>query len=205
MALPVIPDNIRVSVYGTMEGGVGWSNTFHLAKATGDTYTAAMADNVVNITKMYDPTGFGGTNFGLLHYATDGTAATQIVQTPLDGTTPSRTDSIALSGTSTQSALPAQTALPITFVTAKRGRSFRGRIFAPLNSREVINPDGRFNPADQAFIQSMLVALNTAFGAQTHPTQLHVASYKLVSSEAVVSFTCRLVYGHQTKRRGRGA
>jgi len=205
MPLPVIGDVIRCSVYGTVEGGVGWSNTFHLVKDIGDTYADAMADNVTNITKMYDPTGFGGTNFGFLHYSTDGTLAAQIVQTPLDGTTPSRTDSIALNGSSSQNPQPAQNAMLVTLLTAKRGRSFRGRLFVPANSREQLDGAGKLSAANVAFVQSMMTAANTAFQAQTHPTAFTVASYKLVQANDVTGYICRTVFGHQTKRRGRGA
>lgn len=205
MPLPVIANVIRVSVYGTIEGGVGWSNTFHIKKAAGDTFAAAMADNVVNITKMYDPAGFGGTNFGFLHYATDGTFATQIVQTPLDGTTPSRTDSIALAGSSSQTPQPAQNAMLVTLLTAFRGRSFRGRIFVPANSREQLDGSGHLGAANVAFVESMMNAMNAALDLQTHPCVLVVASYKLVVAHDVTSFKCRQVFGHQSHRRGRGA
>lgn len=205
MPLPVIANTIRCSVYGTIEGGVGWSNTFHLVKDNAATYTGAMSDAVPVITNMYTPAGFGGTNFGFLHYATDGTTATQIVQTPLDGTTPSRVDTIALSGSSSQAPQPAQNALLVTLRTAIRGRSFRGRIFAPCNSREQLDSNGKFGAADIAFVESMMTAANNAFIANTRPTAFTVASYKLNLETAVTGFTCRAVYGHQTHRRGRGA
>jgi hypothetical protein len=205
MPLPIIANQIRVSVYGTIEGGVGWSNTFHIGKDAGSSYANTMADNIVNITKLYQAAGFGGTAFGCMHFATDGTKVTSVVQTPLDGVTPSRTDNLALTGSSSQAALPAQTAVSVTLLTAIRGRSYRGRVYWPCNSREMVDTDGTFAAADGGFVESTWAAFDTALQAQTRPAKLFVASYKLGSAEQTTGTKCRLVYAHQTKRRGRGA
>lgn len=205
MPLPVIANTIRASVYGTCEGGVGMSNTFHIVKDNAASYANAMADCAATIAQMYSAAGFGGTNFGWAHYANSGSKINQIVQTPLDGTTPSRSDSVAISGTGATDALPAQTALLITLRTAIRGRSFRGRVFWGGLDRGTMGPDGRFPAADVAFVEAAWTAFNTALVAQTRSCALTVASYHLVLETAVSGFTCRTVYGHQTRRRGRGA
>jgi hypothetical protein len=205
MPLPIIANVIRCTVYGTVEGGVGWSNTFHFKKGAGDTFAQAMGDASVPVTNLYTAAGFGGTNFGWPHYATDASFANQIVMTPLDGVTASQTFVLGTAGVSAQNPLPAQNAVAVTSRTIKRGRSFRGRVFWPANSREVIDGSGKFGAANVVFVESAWNAFIAALAATPHPSTFVVASYHLLSSETVIGFTCRATYAHQTARRGRGA
>lgn len=203
--LPVIDSIVRVSVFGTIESGAGWSNTFHYLAPDGFTFDDTMENAAGVIEQWYSPAGFGGGNYGVLHYSTDGTTATQIVQTPLDGISSSRVDSIALAGSSNQAPLPGQNAIVTTLLTGARGRSNRGRQYWPSNNREVIDGTGHLAAADVALIEDAWPTFDLALQAMPTPCYLYVASYTHATARAVTGFVVRNTYGHQTKRRGRGA
>jgi hypothetical protein len=207
MSLPVIADVIRCSVFGTVEGGVAWSNTFHVKKDNANTFTDTIADLQVQVALLYSIAGFGGTDFGWGHYATDGSVVTSMIYTPLDGATSSKTFAVSIAGTSSQEPLPPQNAIAITINTGLRGRSKRGRVFWACTSREVMT-GAKLGAANVTMIESAWEAFQDATDAMAHPAHLGVASYKLGSFQVATAeapVTCRSVYAHQSKRRGRGA
>lgn len=205
MPLPVITDVCRITLSGLVEGGVGWSNTIHVARTSTGSWSTSIPLIDAEISKLYSQAGYGAGKYGWAQYNTDGTTFKQATYTPLDGATASTTINHSGTGVSTQAALPAQNAMVITLKTGTRGRSYRGRVFWTCNSREVMNGDGTIAQADLDGTVLAWQAFNTALGALATPCGLVVASYKNATSNAVTGYQPRAVMGHQTHRRGRGA
>ncbi len=205
MPLPVIADVCRVTLSGIVEGGVGWSNTLHIAR-TGTTSWSTLIPLIdAEISKLYAQVGYGAGKYGWAQYCTDGTTFKQATYTPLDGASASTTLNHSQTGVSTQSAPPAQNAMSITLKSGLRGRSYRGRVFWVCNSREVMSPDGTIAQADLDGTVLAFQAFNAALGGLVGPCGLVVASYLHGTSTAATGFQPRAVMAHQSHRRGRGA
>lgn len=125
--------------------------------------------------------------------------------TPLDGV--GMTESFATTGTlgwvgnAVSGDVAPQVAVICKFLTNKRGRSYRGRMFMPWAAENVIS-NGKLVPASltagQTAISSWWGALTTA-GAI-----LQVASYTHGTSEPVTAVQVESLLGTQRKRQFRG-
>lgn len=145
--------------------------------------------------------------FGWGHFAADSSTVGQLIATPLDGATASTTLGVTLVGGSAQEPLPPQNAISITLNTGLRGRSRRGRIFWAATSREV-SSHGVLTATNGGYIESTFEAFGDALGGYAKPILMGVASYlhgDFVPCLEPTPVTARLVYAHQTKRRGKGA
>jgi len=207
MTLPVIANVIRVSVFGTVEGGVGWSNTFHLIKDASTTYAAAIGAAQTEVTTLYSSTGYGGGKEGWGEYATDGSHTAQVIYTPLDGTTASTTFAMVQSGQSSQEPTSPQNAISCTINTGLRGRSNRGRVFWACTSREILS-GGKVAAANVASINACWKQFNDNLIASGAPSSLAVASYlhsSVHAADPTRPVSAHATLAHQTKRRGAGA
>lgn len=205
MPLPVIANCIRCTVFGTVEGGVGWANTMHFSKLTGNSNGQAISDADTEVRKLYQQIGYGAGKYGWAQYNSDGTKVLGSSYTPLDGSTASTSFSWTQAGVSSQAPLPAQNAMSITLRTGLRGRSYRGRVFWTCSNREVIDTNGLIADADLAGTTSAFASFIAALEAKTSPLELVVASYLHGTASTVLSAQPHGVMAHQTHRRGRGA
>jgi hypothetical protein len=129
-----------------------------------------------------------------------------VIITPLDGSSTSYpfTPGVVAkwAGVSTGQAPVPQTSNLIKLLTAKRGRSYRGRIYLPWLD-ETVQDSGHVAPATITATTAAWVAFWTALNADGAPLQ--VASYKNATSEAVIALACENFVGTQRKRNRRNS
>jgi len=90
-----------------------------------------------------------------------------------------------------------QVAAIMKFVTAKRGRSYRGRIYAPWPPESLVTR-GSFSPTDVAGWTSAWIT----FGAAVSGDGLDhvIASYKLASAEKIIAYAGETLSATQRRR-----
>lgn len=120
--------------------------------------------------------------------------------TPLDGssvTYPYDTGSPTnLSGLRTTNSPQLQVANIVKMLTAKRGRSYRGRVFLPWVD-EAASEDGKL-PGAAPIVTAAWVAFRTAMAGDDF--HMCVASYKLATQEPVVAVACEAWVATQRRR-----
>lgn len=127
MALPVIANTIRTAVQGVATNSHKWENVLHFRKDPGISYAAAIALLDPLLLAHLRTNVAGGQAW---QGAAPGSASlTQIVYTPLDGSSASTVATHAYAGLSGGDPLPVSTCLVVTARTALRGRSYRGRVY----------------------------------------------------------------------------
>jgi hypothetical protein len=103
-----------------------------------------------------------------------------------------------LAGTATPD-LPGATFVT-EFMTAKRGRSFTGRVMMPANADSLDHPTGIISGAGITLQQNFFQAIATALIALTPASTLVVASRKLQVSTVVTSIVTRPKAGNLRRR-----
>lgn len=198
MPLPLITDTMRVAVEGTAVNSHHWANILHFRKTSALTYTGAIA--------ILDP-------ILLSHYSTDAGAGqawkstrastwsiADFRYTPLDGTSVSVINTHFIQGVITASeALPANVALVATLRTAKRGRSYRGRVYEGGWTEAANQSNGNPSTADAAKVAAQYNALISALTSSG--VSLVVASYLHTSAENVLNVTCDARWDTQRRRQ----
>jgi hypothetical protein len=96
--------------------------------------------------------------------------------------------------------LPAQVALVTTLRTAKRGRSFRGRIYAFGFTEATNQADGTAEAIVAQNLSDRWDALNADLQANATPSEIVVASRKLASVEPVIVFDTNRAWDTQRRR-----
>lgn len=194
-ALPVITDVFRVALNWTDGAGQNAVNVIHLDCGGSADATAVMEllDDVVASN--------------LWPSVATGCHVNEVAITPLDGSSATQHFTPGTPGNWTGGAGSAeyepQIAAIVKLTTAHRGRSHRGRIYLPFTAESVVSKG-----ALDSTIAGDLTTAWTAFGAAlgtdpTTPSSFVVASYKLASADAVVSFFGETETGTQRRRQGR--
>lgn len=186
--LPVIADVFRVAIDWVGGSGQTAENVIHI-KAPGKT----AAQVVTAIDSDTDANMF-------LSVASAATAPHCSV-TPLDGSSATFSGVLAnWNGTAAGDYTPALAAI-ITLETAKRGRSYRGRIYLPFTAENRCT-NGEWsdltNPPAQAAAWAEW-STDIAVGGFTHV----VASYRHATAEAVVNYVSHIAFATQRRRQGR--
>lgn len=188
--LPVIADVFRVAiVHGTADNKRS-VNVINVRTTSGRTPSQVAHDLDLSVTTLHP--------FIALHSAYN-IDHVKLQVTKLDGVSPTieatPTDP-AWGGGTGGDAVP-EAALGMTIRTAKRGRSFRGRLFIGPVSESEIN-DGLFTGTQPADTSAAWSAWATAFNATGSAGEFGVASYKLAQFNPVTEFETHL--GVRTQR-----
>jgi hypothetical protein len=197
MALPVITDTIRVSVEGILANGNGWASIFHYRKTAILTYSGAITILDPLLIATYSTNAGAGLAWAPL--ASPSCSIQRIRYTPLDGSTVTTVISHVLPGSNTSAdPLPAGVAMVTTFYTAKRGRSYRGRVYTPGWTEGSNNSVGQIPAASATGWNTQWTAQQTALSSSgvTHV----VASYLHSTAENVVSYNTNTIWDSQRRR-----
>lgn len=192
MPLPVIADVFRCSFEWTnSDTGLSATNVMHFANS-GATPADIAADIDASVTAtMWSP-------------CDNHSHVREIDITPLDGTSvtfPFVTGSGAkYSGQQTSHSIVPQACSLIKLLTAKRGRSYRGRVYIPWTSEDGMT-NGHTDPANVAILNTAWHDFWTAMSAAGSP--LVIASYKLATAENVIASVCETFLATQRKRNAR--
>jgi hypothetical protein len=109
--------------------------------------------------------------------------------------------SISVTGSNSGSQpLPAQVAAVVTLRTAKRGRSFRGRIYAFGFTEATNQADATIEAIVAQNLTDRLEGLNAGLQAEAVSATIVVASRKLASVEPVVTFDTNTAWDTQRRR-----
>lgn len=129
-----------------------------------------------------------------------------LIVTPLDGggvSVPFATGSPAKwTGEQTNEEFSPQVAGIIKLLTAKRGRSYRGRVYLPWVA-ETSQTNGQLSTGSTASLDTSWIAFHTAM--TTAGFDWVVASYKLATAENVVAVGAELYTGTIRKRNARNS
>ena len=189
MHLPVIANTFRVAI-GWVDGTTGQiaTNVIHIEDPGGNApAVATMVDNAIN--------------HNMLAAVSDHAHINEYTVTPLDGVSGTivQTPSGINTGGGGSTSSPASSAV-VTVRTAKRGRSFRGRVFLPFIDEAQI-ADGLLTGG---------VELTTATGFATFLASISgaggtwvIASYKLATATPVTSVAVLRALGTQRRRQTR--
>lgn len=190
--LPVIADVVRVAI--------DWSNSFVTKPATNVMHFSAPGKTLAQVFTALDNRVVTNMWCG----ATVDTKAITVTLTPLDGSGSTLvqpvTPAAKWAGPAVTGDVVPQVAAIIKFATAKRGRSFRGRIFVPFTA-EAQQSSGVVTPATVAAATAAWATwLTNMNGDGVHPV---VASYKLGSAEAITAATAEAMTATQRRRQFR--
>lgn len=187
MPLPVITNTMRCSVRGLVPSGQQWVNTLHVRNPAGPITSTFL--NAVDAVLLRLYTGAAYTGGGaLLSLSVAAVTLVDIVYTPLDGTSVSTVVSHPVSGTGTGSnTLPSEVSEVVTFRTATRGRSHRGRNYLPCWNAGSMTTSGTIAGS---YVTLALAQYAGALSAITAlPGELVVASYLLSTATPVTAIT----------------
>lgn len=190
--LPVITDVFRVAFL--------WQSTDLPKSAVNVMHFEASGKTASQVATAIDAHVTAGMWFAQNSHA----AVTELDVTPLDGSGTTFTFATASAakwkgGSSTFDVNP-QVAAVVKMVTAKRGRSYRGRVFLPWVAENRVT-NGAFDPTDLAAVNALwatfLTDMNTA---SVHPV---IASYLHATSERVTGVSFEARTATQRRRQNR--
>lgn len=195
--LPVIPNTYRCALHWINQStGAGTAaNIFHVTNATGFPNSPA----VFTTLDAHAAIGMWGCVSNI--YRVD-----KITITPLDGVTASDEVTVPAvakwTGNNGGDPIPNMANL-IKLRTAKRGRSFRGRLYLPAVS-ETVQVNGVLSAGAVTSVDTAWNTFITAIGTDaTFPLVMGVASYKLASIQPVLGALCEGVGATQRRRLSR--
>jgi hypothetical protein len=185
--LPIIPGVMRCALNWTA-GSQSAENVIHLRGSTGDPGDAFAALE-------------GAVSTNLWGAASTSASITSVSITPLDGVTP--TQEFPTSGPGwvggTSGEWSPSAAVVVSFTTATRGRSHRGRAYLPFTC-DVSNVNGELGSSIHPI---MTAAWNDFQAALTSGLEHVVASYKLHSYAVVIGYAVKSGLATQRRRQTR--
>jgi hypothetical protein len=95
-----------------------------------------------------------------------------------------------------------QVAAIVKFLTAKRGRSYRGRIYIPFVAENTTTA-GKLGPTPVANTTTAWIAFHTALTSAT--LDMCVASYKNATQEPIIALACETYTATQRRRLKRNS
>lgn len=185
MPLPTIADTIRVGVEGTNGAGHKWANVLHFRKAAITTYPAAIA--VLDPLLLAHYTVASGVNASWKQYAPTTSTLDQFRYTPLDNSSASTIVTHAVIGAIAGEELPDNVALVVSLHTARRGRSYRGRVYTGPYTENSNGPGGAPTANDVLHLAGQWNAFIAALIGSG--LTLVVASYLHATAEDVTACT----------------
>jgi len=189
--LPVIDDVFRVAVHWR-HGGTGQIavNVMHFRSDTGTSTSLAAALQASVAGNQFDGVSSGAVSDDVAITPLDGLAATSHFVLP------------AWVGQGTGGDYSPASSAVLAFQTAKRGRSFRGRIYLPFLPETQMS-DGALTGGVGPAIVGAWTAFNASMLA-TGDAWVHVvASYKHASAEPILGYTVMGSFGTQRRRQTR--
>lgn len=199
MPLPTISGVARVTVRGTVDGGTGWQNTWHILGTTRNLANAADRAAVHAIFRRI----YFGANIGTGHHITQEITARSSVQdfvyTPLDGISASAVITDIGVGGAGGSSMPAEVAEVLTLRTANRGRSYRGRIYFPAFCAADFDASGLLDASVPTNLVTQVDGVNALMIADG--SRIVVASYLHSTAEPVTAFTMDTKADVQRRRK----
>lgn len=196
-SLPTIPNVYRVALdwINTSTGAGTASNIFHVRNATGYPNSPAVFTCLdAHVTAA------------MWSFVASTYRVAKMVITPLDGTTAS--DEVTIAATAKWTGNNAGDPIPnmaniIKLRTAKRGRSYRGRLFLPFVS-ESAQVNGVLSGTAVATCDAAWNAFLIAIGTDaTFPLTFGIASYKLATFEPTLGAVCEGTAATQRRRLSR--
>lgn len=199
MPLPIIADTMRVAIEGLTGKGVHWANVMHFRKTSALTYVGAIAILDPKLLAHLNVNSGAGDCWRVS--SPSSASVVQFRYTPLDGTTASTINPHAIAGTLAAVELPDNVALVVSLHTARRGRSYRGRVYQGPQASDQNGANGvpllTHVNAVTAQWQGFLTSLAGS------GVSLVVASYRLATAEDVVSISVDRRWDSQRRRLGR--
>lgn len=192
--LPIIADTYRCSLIWQPIVGVKAVNVFHIQSASGN-----VLDVASNLATAMTVESHGGSLFSAL---SSGQICNLLQVLPLDGTTAALDFTIAdpLEGPGAGEVSPATAAL-VSFKTAIRGPSGRGRMFiGPC--RESVIANGLLDAGVAGDMYTDWEGLRARLVTSAVPSNLCVASYVHESAEPVTSVKVEIPLATQRRRQG---
>jgi len=187
MPLPVIADVFRCALnYTSTQSPLTFHNVIHFGAPTLDADGVADAVEAAIDSPMYDATG-------------NGFKISSCDITPLDGTSASLHRVLATGASSNADSIT-QGCCVVSLATAKRGRSYRGRVYLPA-IQEGAQTNGLIASANRANILAEWQQFNTLTTADG--AAMVVASYLHSTAEVVTGFIVRSMLATQRRRQGR--
>lgn len=191
--LPIIPNTYRCAFnwVSSSDPALSAVNVMHIRKS---------GSNPADIAADID----AHVNFAMWQHTTNACKIQSIDITPLDGSsttfpfTPS--SYVQYTGSGGTGDLVPQVAAIIKLLTAKRGRSYRGRLFLPWVSEAALN-FGNIAASNVTGLTTAWIAFHLAMDAAD--AKLVVASYKLASAEEVVALIAESYSGTVRRRQKR--
>jgi hypothetical protein len=185
--LPIIAGVQRVAFHWTTAGGASAINVMYFRATTEATCFTALDANATS---------------GMWTLVSNGYSVTQLIITPLDGssaTVTHPTTGAKWTGGTAGDYIP-NLALIVKETTGKRGKSYRGRIYLPAIT-EASQINGVLTPAT---VTTMQTAWNTFYTAMSTATVIPcVVSQKLGTAENVTTFTVEPMAATQRMRLSR--
>ena len=200
MPLPVISQVIRAAMRGTCVGGQKWQNVLHFHRTAAGAWSGAdiIALDAVLVKLWHVNYAGGGGALDILQNSAQTWDDT--VYTPLDGTSASTTINSARAGAAGGASLPPEVSLVATLRTAKRGRSYRGRVYMPPFTQAQTTTLGYASSACLTFVTVQWNGFASDL-AVNGPGTLVVASYLHSTSELVTGITVDNKFDVQRRRK----
>lgn len=213
--MPYSSPHVLIVFAGALPGGEQWSIGFRTVSAS------PPADSLQTLADWYAEVfriawGSTGTNFALLN----STQVTMTTCTVRSIDTAGHTIAVAVGvpsgpvqGTNTAPFLPNQDALVVSLLTARAGRSFRGRVYLPCLNATLL-ATGRVDPASTrnvalGFVQQLIEGLNGANGFPLPGRPVPAAFFRVAIQSTtsgqpaapVINVKCGDVMDTQRRRR----
>jgi len=170
-----------------MPSGQRWVNVVHVEKIAGPPFLAADVNNVQPIlVRLWRGAAYGAGQ-AWLDYCNTGLTIDDMTYTPLDGTSPSIVNTVALAGISAAISAPSEVAHVLTLRTLTRGRRYRGRIYFPAPIVTAYAAGGILVGTAVIAIGVQAAAMQTALIAAGY--RMVVASYLGGFATLITSFT----------------
>jgi len=189
MPLPEIASCFRVAFnwFNSTSGGNA-ENVMHFTCEAGE---ASDVGDAINATMTDDQ----------LNFSSSLTVLQSLSITPLDGTTATLVYPISTIDGATPSSegIPNSCAI-VTAYTARRGRSYRGRVYLPYLS-ELASEVGHLKTAYRDSLQTGWAGWQARLEAQSPAVTWVVASYKHATAEAITSVHVQEIVGTQRRRQ----
>jgi len=194
MPLPVINDVYRCALqWSSTSISLAATNVIHVKKSGSNAGNVATIIDSHVTSAMWGQTGANNGVFRMDVTPLDGTGLTY----PFTTTLPTKWKGALSSGDFTP-----QVAVIIKLATAKRGRSYRGRIYLPWVHETVVT-DGLVNDPYRPNMTTAWATFLSAMSGDSCPLQ--VASYLHSTSEEVIAAACEFYSATQRKRNKRNS
>lgn len=189
MPLPIITNVVRATYRGALGSGTQWANVMHFRwlGGGGGPFAGDIASMDAIVRRLYTGTAFTG-GAAWLTFCRSAVSLIDATVYILNGTSVPQLININAQGTNaTGTMLPQEVAPVLTLRTAKRGRSYRGRVYLPAPVTTQVDATGNLVGACTTATIAQAIGVYGALGAANW--EWVVASYLHATSEPLASIT----------------